>query len=276
VVVADQEGFLEREGVAIDVTFTFDGGQLLAGGQVDVLNDGADSGLLAALAGKDVILVAPVAQLVTDGLVSTLDVKSVQDLAGKTVRTSGFGTDDYLARKFIEDNGLSPDEVDFLGIEDDGAAIAQLEQGEIAAGMFDQGFVLESQQTGKFNVLAEPSDLGSYPWNTIQTTRSFADDHPEAITGFIRAVVEAMHFIQDPANRQQVIDDVLATGEGLTEEDVTATYDAAQSFALYMFSPLTVKDVSPALDFLVFAGEDVEGIDLESLIDNSFYEEATA
>ena len=276
-VVADHQGFYERENVDVNITFTFDGGQLLAGGQVDVLSDGADSGLIAAAQGKDIVFVAPHMDTVTDGLMVAPDITSVADLEGATLRSAGFGTDEFLARRFIENNGLDPDTVTFVPIEDDGAALAQLESGEIDGGMFGVGALLEAEQSGDYNVLGPPEELGEYPWNAIQTTRTFAEANEDALVGFIRATQDGIRFMQDPANRDAVIESVLETGEGLPREDVEASYDSAEGFEQYTLDPLTPEDLQPAFDFFEFAGEDldVESLDLEALIDNSYLERAS-
>jgi NitT/TauT family transport system substrate-binding protein len=275
--VADHQGFYERENVDVNITFTFDGGQLLAGGQVDVLSDGADSGLIAAARGKDILFVAPHMDTVTDGLMVAPDISSVAELEGATLRSAGFGTDEFLARRFIEQNGLDPNAVTFVPIEDDGAALAQLESGEIDGGMFGVGALLEAEQSGDFNVLGPPEALGTYPWNAIQTTRTFAEANEDALVGFIRATQDGIRFMQNPANRDAVIEAVLATGEGLPREDVEASYDSAEGFEQYSLEPLTPEDLQPAFDFFEFAGEDidVESLDLEALIDNSYFERAS-
>lgn len=276
--VADHQGFYDRENVEVNMTFTFDGGQLLAGGQVDVLSDGADSGLIAASQGKDILFVAPHMDTVTDGLMVSQDITSVADLEGATLRSAGFGTDEFLARRFIEENGVDPDSVTFVPIEDDGAALAQLESGEIDGGMFGVGALLEAEQTGDFNVLGPPEALGSYPWNAIQTTRTFAEANEDALVGFIRATQDAILFMQDPENRDAVVEAVLATGEGLPQEDVELSYDSAEGFGQYSLDPLTPDDLEPAFDFFEFAGEgiDVGSLNLEELIDNSYLESAAA
>ncbi|MGH3651012.1 MAG: ABC transporter substrate-binding protein, partial [Acidimicrobiia bacterium] len=106
-VVADSEGYLQEEGIAVDKIFTFDGGALLAGGEVEVLNDGADSGVLAANQGLDVIAVAPLASLVTDGLMVDEEISELGDLKGGTLRTSGAGaTDEFLIQEYLDENGV--------------------------------------------------------------------------------------------------------------------------------------------------------------------------
>jgi ABC-type nitrate/sulfonate/bicarbonate transport system substrate-binding protein len=275
--IAKDQGFFEREGLDVEVTYTFDGGQLLAGGQLDLISDGADSGLVAFAQGKDVIAVAPVTMLAADALVVQPDIESVADLAGKTLRVTNFGTDEFLAREFIEAQGLSPDEVEWVSIDEDGPALVQLENARIDGGMFSQGFALEAEETGEYNVLARPSDFGRFPWNVLQTTRTFADENPEALVGFIRAILSAIEFIQDPANRDAVIDSLVAVQEGLPREDVEASYQVAESVDFNMFSldPLTVDDVAPALGQLVFLGEDVSDVDLNAFVDSTYFEQAT-
>jgi ABC-type nitrate/sulfonate/bicarbonate transport system substrate-binding protein len=277
-IVADHQGFYDRESVDVNITFTFDGGQLLAGGQVDVLSDGADSGLIAASQGKDILFVAPHMDTVTDGLMVSRDITAVADLEGATLRSAGFGTDEFLARRFIEENGVNPENVTFVPIEDDGAALAQLESGEIDGGMFGVGALLEAEQTGDFNVLGPPEALGTYPWNTIQTTRTFAEANEDALVGFIRATQDGILFMQDSTNRDAVIEAVLATGEGLPPEDVELSYDSAEGFGQYSLEPLTPDDLEPAFDFFEFAGEDIDvgSLNLAELIDNSYLESAVA
>jgi NitT/TauT family transport system substrate-binding protein len=278
-VVADSEGYFAEEGISVDKIFTFDGGQLLAGGQVDVLNDGADSGLLAANQGQDVIAFAPLANQVTDGVLVNSEITDLAQLEGGTLRTSGAGaTDEFLLQQYLDDNGVDSESIEYLPVEDDGAALAQLDAGQIDGGMFDQGLLREAEagEIAGASVLVEPAELGVYPWNTLQTTRSWAEEHPEEAAGFVRAIQRAMDFIRDPANKDAVIEAVVAADESLDAADMEQTYDSAGGFELYTTDPLTDADIQPAVDFLEIAqGEDIT-IDLAEFIDNTYLEQAQA
>lgn len=268
--VTDSQGFFEDNGVKVNFNFTFDGGQLLAGDQVDILSDAADSGLIAAAQGKDIIMVAPLLLAVTDGLLVSSGVETAADLEGQVVRSSGFGTDEFIAQKFVESQGADPDAVEWIGIEDEAAALSQLESGRIAGGMFGLGPIFDAEETGDFNVLGKLTDLGSYPWNIIQTTQTYADENPDVVRGFISALRQGVEFMMDPANEQAAIDVAVATGVGLEERFVKSAYDVATAQEIYATGELTVADIEPGLEFLKVAGEDVEGIDLESLINNDY------
>jgi NitT/TauT family transport system substrate-binding protein len=276
-VVADSEGFFADEGIEVDKIFTFDGGQLLAGGQIDVLNDGADSGLLAAEQGKDAIAFAPLASRVTDGLIVRDDVAGVASLAGTTLRTSGAGaTDEFLLKRYLSDNGVDPDEVEYLPVEDDGAALAQLDADQIDGGLFDQGLLLEVERgdIAGAKVLVEPADLGVYPWNALQTTRTFAEANEDKVVGFVRAMMKAIEFIRDPANKDAVVDAVVASDESLDRADIVDTYDAAKGFGLYATEALTPADIQPAVDFLESGQEEPMTVKLDEFIDNTYFERA--
>jgi NitT/TauT family transport system substrate-binding protein len=270
--VADNQGFFEENGVKVNFNFTFDGGQLLAGDQVDILSDAADSGLIAASQGKDIVMVAPLLLQVTDGLLVSPDVESVADLEGQVVRSSGFGTDEYVARQFIESEGLSADDVEWIGIEDEAAALAQLQSGKIQGGMFGLGPILDAERSGDFNVLGKLGDLGTYPWNILQTTQSYADENPDALRGFLAGVREGVEFMTNPDNQETAVEVAVATGVGLEEKFVNAAYEVAVDEQIYATGDLAVEDIQPGLDFLEFAGEEVDEIDLESLINNDFNE----
>jgi ABC-type nitrate/sulfonate/bicarbonate transport system substrate-binding protein len=277
IVVADRAGFFRREGIQVKLNFTFTGHQLLAGDLVQFVNAGAQGPLLPAMRGKDIVFVAPIAGTVTTGILAGRDIGKVTDLEGKAFAVSGLGnTDHFVIAKFMERQGLSPSKVKFIGIRDEGAALAQLTAGHIAAGKFDQGKLFRVEQTRQFNILATPTDLGGYPWNVIATTRTYATQNRAVVVGFIRAFQSAMRFIQDPANKEAVIAAVMAAASGLERDVVEQTYAAAKGFELYSLKPLTVSDLKLALEALVFAGEDVKALDLSRFIDNAYLQQAQA
>jgi ABC-type nitrate/sulfonate/bicarbonate transport system substrate-binding protein len=275
--IADANGYFADEAIEVELTFTFDGGQLLAGGQLDVLGDGADAGLIALQSGKDAIAFAANENHMTDGVIVREEIATVADLEGTTLRTSGAGsTDEFVLARYIEEAGLDPTKVDFQPVEDDGAALVQLGAATIDGGIFDQGLLLEVEQ-GKHEgvkVLVEPAELGVYPWNMLQTTRSYAEDNPEVITGFIRAWHKAIEFIQDPANKDAVIDVVVGYDETLPREAALGTYDAAKGFGIYVTDPLTPDDIQPALDYLAKTTDTEVTVTAEEFIDNTYYDKA--
>jgi ABC-type nitrate/sulfonate/bicarbonate transport system substrate-binding protein len=281
-IIANAEGWFAEEGITVDPVYGFDGAPLLAGGQIDVLGHTAGEGLVAAQQGTDAIAFGPLSGHVTDGLLVTPDITDIADLEGTTLRTSNANaTDEFVLERLLEENGVDLGSVSFLPVEDDGAALAQLAAGQIDGGMFDQG-ILNQANNGEIEgaaVLVEPPDFGSYPWGAWQTTRTFAEAHPDEMAGFMRAILRAVEFIRDPANEDAVIAAVVAEDESLDEEGVANTYEAARSFgdfSLYATEALTVEDIEPAVAYLENnLGEEIT-IDLADFIDNTYFEQAQA
>jgi ABC-type nitrate/sulfonate/bicarbonate transport system substrate-binding protein len=276
-VIATRQGYFAKEGIRLDQIFTFDGGQLLAGGKINVLNDGGDSGLLAAQAGKDAIAFSSLANRLTDGILVRSDITSVAQLAGKTLRTSGAGsTDEFVLQRFLKSKGIDPSKVKLQPVQEDGAAIAQLQAGNIDGGMYDQGLLFQAEQ-GQLKgtrALVPPAELGVYPWNVLQTTRSYATAHAQTLVGFVRAVEKAIAFIRDPANKATVIDAVLKSDKTLVRKDIVDTYDAAKTFALYQTTALTAADIQPAIDFVKTTQSGKLSVTAGSFIDNTYFDKA--
>lgn len=280
-VAADEEGCFAEQGIEVDFSFTFDALTLLASGEVDLSMDSADSGLTGALRGVDVVFVAPLVSLVTIGVIGGAGIEEPEDLEGETVGVTGVpSTDQFVVQRYLEQQGVDINTIDFVGIEDDGARRAQLEGGQLAAIRVggEEVAALQENEEGDLSVIATSADLGSYPWNFAQTTRSYASQNAETLTGYLTCVSRGVDFVQDPNNKDTVIDYVTQASEGVDREVVVAGYEAyAPDFALYEIRPLTTDDLQPGLEFLEFSEqEDVESLDdLDSLIDNSFVEAAT-
>lgn len=279
-IAADEEGCFAEQGIEVDFSFTFDALTLLASGEVDLSMDSADSGLTGALRGVDVVFVAPLVSLVTIGIIGGAGIEEPEDLEGESVGVTGVpSTDQFVVQRYLEQQGVDINTIDFVGIEDDGARLAQLEGGQLAAIRAGSEDVAALQdEEGDLSVIATSADLGSYPWNFAQTTRAYASQNAETLTGYLTCVSRGVDFVQDPNNKDTVIDYVTQASEGVDREVVVAGYESwAPDFALYDLRPLTTDDLQPGLDFLEFSGqEDVENLDdLDNFIDNSFVEAAT-
>jgi ABC-type nitrate/sulfonate/bicarbonate transport system substrate-binding protein len=272
--VAEHEGFFAEEYVSIEPTYGFGQVPLLAGGQLDLVLTGADAGLAAALTGLEPLYVATVVMKATIGILGGEGVNEAKDLEGKTFGITRPGSNDhFLSMRFLEDKGVDTDKVEFVGVQDEGAALVQLESGQLGGGKFTMESILKAGD-GSFTVIATPDDLGTFPWNIVQTTRAFADENGEALTGFLRAVGRGVEFIKDTANESKVIDDVLASNPEGERELVEAAYRAALEYEVYDFGAVAEASLRPALGTVALTGQDGSGLDFSAFVDNSFLEAA--
>jgi ABC-type nitrate/sulfonate/bicarbonate transport system substrate-binding protein len=271
--VAAKEGYFAEAKVEPATTYTFGAAPLLAGGQVDLIHDGADSGLNAALGGKDIIFVATIGMTATIGILGAKGVTQPKDFEGKIFAVSAIGsTDEFLVRRFLEAKGVDVTKVEFLGVEDEGGALVQLQAGQIGGGKFTSGFMTKA---GDLPVIATPKDLGTFPWNVVQTTRSYASGHGEALTAYLKALSRAVTFMGDTNNRAKVIEAVLSGDDTLERPFVEAIYDVELGqYKIFDFGSVSPADMQPGLDYLKFAGEDPSKLDLTKLLDSSFVDAA--
>lgn len=267
--VAAKEGYFAEANLEPVTTYTFGAAPLLAGGQVDLIHDGADSGLNAALSGKDVIFVATIGMTATIGIIGAEDVTEPKDLEGKTFAVSSIGsTDEFLVRRFLENEGVDGNLVEFIGVEEEGGAMAQLQSGQLGGGKFTTGFMA---QAGELPVIATPRDLGAFPWNVVQTTRAYADANGDTLTAYLQALSQAITFMADSSNSEAVIEAVLAGDDTLERPFVEAIYAAELGeYKVFDFGTVSQEDMQPGLDYLAFLGEDPAKLDLGKLLDDSF------
>jgi ABC-type nitrate/sulfonate/bicarbonate transport system substrate-binding protein len=270
-VVADYEGFFDQRGLDVTTIWGFEGPQIFGGERAEILIDSSETGLTFQAHGLDVVAFFPLATRTTNLFLASGDIQSPEDLIGKSVGVSDVpSTDMFLSSKWLESQGVSPDDIDFVKINEE-HMLPAIDSGRIAAAAgLDEVLAYTASLTGNYTILATPEDLGTFPWTILQTRRTWLEENPDAARAYVEAVFEGVQFILDPANKDQVVEDVVAESEGAV--DATSMADAFDLVVstpnYYSSAPLTVADVEPALEALVFEGFLPEGaeVDLEAYL----------
>jgi len=143
--ITKEAGLFEKNG--LDVTMIYiDGGskatQALLSGDVPIVQVGGSAPIVARLRGADVPMIAGLTNVLAYSLVVASEIKKPEDLKGKKLAISGFGTlTDMLTREILIDNGLKPMQ-DVMLLQTGGVAVrlAALKSGNV------QGTLLASQQ----------------------------------------------------------------------------------------------------------------------------------
>jgi NitT/TauT family transport system substrate-binding protein len=242
--IAKDAGLFEKHG--LDATLIYlDGGsraaQVLVAGDVPIAQIGGSAAVVARLRGADATLVAGVLNVLAYSLVVHPDIKRPEDLRGKRLAISRYGSNsDYATRKILLKWGLRPDK-DVAIIQIPGGQptrLAAVQNGQVA-GLVAQPPVTGLARKAKLRVLAQPSDFGSAYTNTpIATTRAFVREHRESVRRAMRAIVEgiAVYRLQKEFSKR-VIAKYMRIG------DTEAIEDSYQFFA-----PLIPAKPYPPLD----------------------------
>jgi NitT/TauT family transport system substrate-binding protein len=170
----------------------------LQGGQLDV-QAGTGSSVLSSLATDTPFLtVASTLAVMTDGLFSSPDINSMQDLAGKKIAISTFGGESHAAVVLsLRAAGMTQDDVEITQIGGQGDRIAALIAGSVSAAPIDVARQEEMEGEGMkllVNLLEERLEL---PRGGINVTREFADENPNTILALVAATIEAIQLMRD-------------------------------------------------------------------------------
>jgi ABC-type nitrate/sulfonate/bicarbonate transport system substrate-binding protein len=116
--------------------------------------------------------------------------------------------------------------------------------------------------------LAELPDLGiPYQGTTVFVRRSFVNQYPEVVEKVLTAIVEAIAFIQEPANKAAVMRS-LAKGLRLFKpEDTAEGYEVIKSLYERKIYP-TPEGVRNTIRLLGTSNEKIRGLRAEDLIDD--------
>jgi NitT/TauT family transport system substrate-binding protein len=237
-------GLFEKHG--LDTTLIYlDGGsraiQVLLSGDVPIVQGGGNSPVAVRLRGGDVKIIAGIVNILAYTLVVNPEIKRPEDLRGKKLAISRFGSNsDYATRKILVKWGLTPDK-DVAIIQIPGGQPIRLAavQNKQVAGLVAQPPVTVLARKAGLNVLAEPSDFGTAYTNTpIVSTGVFLRDRRDIAKRFTRALVEGIYIYKTQKDfAKRVIAKYMRVG------DLEAVEDSYQFFA-----PIVPAKPYPPLD----------------------------
>jgi NitT/TauT family transport system substrate-binding protein len=197
--ITKEAGLFAKNG--LDVTMIYvDGGsratQALMSGDVPVVQVGGNAPVVARLRGADVTLIAGLLNVLAYSMVVSPEIKKPEDLKGKNVSVSRFGSNsDYATRKILLKWGLRPD-IDVAVLQIPGGQPARLAaiQTKQVHGMVAQPPVTNLARKLNLNIIAEPEDFGgAYPTTPVASRVSYIGTHRDTVRKFARALVEGIH-----------------------------------------------------------------------------------
>lgn len=218
IIVAQQQGFFEAEGLTVTVDY-FGGGvpatAALIGGSVQFVDAAYENNIKAVKQGQPLVSVLNLQRDFAGAIVARKDVlegreaktgaEALKGLRIGTLARGGFA--DVSTRFILRDAGIDPDkDVELAPIK---GADRQLAAGE--ADQIDAAFVMEpwnviATESGKWSYLLDltsgegPDLFHGLAYTSLQTTTDYLDANPETSEKTVRALVKALSFIVDEAN----------------------------------------------------------------------------
>ena len=209
---ARDRGFFARNGLAPTLQVTPDSRNVFSGlmeGRYHVAITAFDN-IVAYQEGQGEVKFDPPSDFFAfmgsdDGFLSLVAVPEVQTIAalkGRTISvdamSNGFS---FVLREMLARNGVAESDVKWARAGGTDRRFAALMERQHDATMLRAPFDLQARNRG-FRQLATARDaIGPYLGIVGAARRSWAQQHPAQVVGFIRAYREAVAWLKDPANR---------------------------------------------------------------------------
>lgn len=224
--VAKLKGFYREEGLDVEIILIRGalGVQALVGGSVDY-SSSSGSIVAAGVRGLGVKLLMVVSSRPQFDLVSQREIRSVQQLKGKTVGISSRGgAVDLLTQLILTQNGVAPNkDATLLVIGAQEEMMMALKTGLVSAALMTPPRHLMLYREG-FTQLAYAGDfMPTYPTGGVGTTEEKIKKDPAEVFGFVRASLKGLQYYK--RNRAESID-IMSKHLGIKDASLAAqAYD---------------------------------------------------
>ena len=202
-VLAQDRGFYKKNGLDAELLFipsTTTSVSSLVAGDVQVANASGGGVASAVVAGADLVMVACYLNSLPYELVVSENVKSAEDLKGKSIGISRVGSaSDVAARALIRGVGLEPDkQVPIMQVGGPAERAASFRTGRIAGFPSPPG-IIHLTKGMPFKILISTADFQKrfeFPYICATTTKTYLARQRDTVKKVVMAHIEAMQFFK--------------------------------------------------------------------------------
>jgi NitT/TauT family transport system substrate-binding protein len=235
--VAAKEGFFRKQGLDVRVVNIRGGTQVtqaLLGGGLDMAYSDPPATIAAIAAGASLVEVMATATVMPYYLVGAPPVKTLADLKGKRMGSSGLGLSASRLAILValRQLGLDPerDKITLVAAGTEPERLAGLASGSLAGTVIAPEFRSRMEPLG-LNVLADLRTM-TIPWEVgnVVTSRKFLQGQRDVVERAIKALLEGNAYVLNSANRSPLLE-LLKTRLGLkSAQDAIGAYDDTIKF----------------------------------------------
>ena len=199
--IAKDRGLFAKYGLVSEIIYIPGGTtnvQVLVSGNLDLSQLSGAPGVAANLEGADIVYILGLLDKLNYQLVTRPEIKSVEQLKGKKLGVSRFGSSaDFGLRALLKRLGVDPArEVSILQIGDEPARIAAIKSGNIDGTVANAPFGIEAERL-KLNVIADSVNMAIPFFNTgLLGSKRYMDKQEAKVLNFLRAYLEAIKVLK--------------------------------------------------------------------------------
>jgi len=209
--VANQEGLFKKYGLEVEY-LTMNSGtlgvQTLLSNESQFLFSTGALAITANVQGADLAMITGGFNLFAFKVVGRPDIKSIQDLRGKKVSISQFGSaTDFAVQSSLEKFGVDPKQVTVIQLGASSNRLTALINGATEASLFTEPFATMAIKKHRMNLLLDMAEAGMpYPQSCLMIKRSYLDANRDKALNVVKALIEGMFLAKrDRALTIQVI-----------------------------------------------------------------------
>lgn len=273
VYIAKEKGFFAEEGIDVSFTRSYEQMVGLLGGSFNVIDEAADSPILAAAKGADTIVVYDISHRPSQFMVLGPGVNSVNELEGKLIGVWKIpSTDQLLLQKYLSKKGFDVNKVKFRKVGGSRDRFAALQAGQISGTVLSTTYALRAQQAG-MKLIASPADWDVFPWTLIILRRQWAEANQDVVTGYVRAIHRGTRWIYDRSNFDEAVR-LLSPISGFDEGSMRWALDVSITQKIFNAEKPRADILQLAADWLLSEGILNKAFDASRVIDTKYYERA--
>ena len=245
--------------------------QLLASGEVPFVVATGTGALTSHILGvKDQVIVLTFVNKVNSSLFTKADIKSPEELRGKTIATGRPGAfADVMVRYVLSAKlGLAPDrDVKLLPMGEAALTLPALEKGIVDAASLTIPNTLIAKKMG-FRELVDYSKAGVvYPYNTVTTLRQTGGKNPDLLDRVLKTMIEGISVFR--TNKERSLAVLKKYMRGASDEILEETYEHTRSDLEEVPIP-SIDVIKSALEVLSYQYPQAKQTDPNPIIDPSY------
>ena len=241
--LAKDAKIFEKHGLSVDVVLIESGVttvQALTAGETQIAMGGGTVAVSSNLAGSDIVSIASIESRLPYALLSQKDIKTIDQLKGKRLAISRFGSaSDLAARLILQRYRLVADkDVTILQTGGTSTRLSALHKRSVDATILTPEFFTLAKKAG-FTILADPTQYDiPFPQLEVITSRAFLKANADVATRYLRAIIEGIYTVKNNPEPS-----IRALGKYLKIDDREALEEV---YRLYREIYPAVPHVSPA------------------------------
>jgi NitT/TauT family transport system substrate-binding protein len=194
-----EAGIFRKHGLDVELLYVAGGGraaQVVQSGEVPIGLFTGGAAINSNLAGGDLVVIASSMNVMTFVVMARPEIKRVEDLKGKKVGISRFGSATDFGLRYAEEHWPVKRQRDFAVIQMGGVSdvYGALRAGALDAGVTNAELAILARREG-YRELVDIAKMGiNFPTSSVVTTRSFIKRNEDTVRKFVRGFVEGVHF----------------------------------------------------------------------------------